>query len=154
MQSVESQTNKCIYLTSINGQYGACASVGGRYSLFFFYFFFNTQARPQSQRGELWGCLVVGLDTLGSQHHQCKASWLSSLYDWLWHALHRRPFFSLLPSRSWHHEYLPFAVDGQHEPVFIDLHVRYAEKTNSEELYSRKFVRNLISSLSSKQFFD
>ena len=32
---------------------------------FFFFFFFFTQARPQSQRGELWGCLVVGLDTLG-----------------------------------------------------------------------------------------
>ena len=29
------------------------------------FFFFFTQARPQSQCGELWGCLVVGLDTLG-----------------------------------------------------------------------------------------
>ena len=32
---------------------------------FFYFFFFFTQARPHSQRGELWSCLVVGLDTLG-----------------------------------------------------------------------------------------
>ena len=34
-------------------------------AFFFFFFFFFTQARPQSQRGELWGCLVAGQDTLG-----------------------------------------------------------------------------------------
>ena len=49
------RSRSSIFLTGISGQ--AC-------TLHFFFFLF-TQARPQSQRGELWGCLVVGLDTLG-----------------------------------------------------------------------------------------
>ena len=58
----------CVSVREACLQYRLCnilekvIKVGARNNFFFFLF---TQARPQSQRGELWGCLVVGLDTLG-----------------------------------------------------------------------------------------